>query len=367
MESQYIRALEIRSRWLRWAKEHGNNEWAAFDNLKAVNRKTGGEIEKNSPVFQSYVQALPAYIKALQAGDTYFMNKKFSSLVEHARLTIPDDLAFEHEWLQSKQGWLWIEEPFRVPEELAEGNDIIDKIEDGIKNLDLTGKVTMSQILNNINPELKIRDSKSREIKVAAIGWFPVPEGYQQGVGRVAGPGATEFLCYQDFSLYDKDAVGFGCWSYFMLQNGDKLIDRIHQFEAIATTEGGGYRNDRSSDMMHEIRWIYAAYYLMAQRLAVTFNRDTDRNTRRRAERENRPIPQFIRVVSLRKLEEDKKKDKSAGSVEWQWQWSVRGHWRNQYFPSTQEHKPVFIEAYIKGDSSKPLKPDGHTIFVARR
>jgi hypothetical protein len=56
-----------------------------------------------------------------------------------------------------------------------------------------------------------------------------------------------------------------------------------------------------------------------------------------------------------------------GGKVDWQWQWTVRGHWRNQFHPSTGLHSPTFIEAYLKGPESAPLKPDTLSMFVAKR
>lgn len=336
MDSAYIRALEKRAAWLKWAKEQGRARWS--------------ELDKVAEHKDSYwaTNALPSYISTLEFGDTFFMNKKFASLVEHARETVPDDLEFDSSWMQAKQGWLWIEEPFKVPDVDAEEN-----------------------------PELKAAlIEKELVIKVSAIGWRTVPEGEQTArfmnrkvLGRVAGPGAVQFLCFQDFSLYHSDVIGFGSWSYFMLQDGDKLIDRIRQFENVVKDEGegGAYRKDRTSDMMHEIRWVYAAFYLMAQRLASQVQHNTDRNTRRRAELIRQPVTPFIRVVTLRRMEEERKKQAAGPPVDWAWQWEVRGHWRNQFLPSTGGHKPVFVEAYIKGPDDKPLKPPGHKLFVAGR
>jgi hypothetical protein len=45
----------------------------------------------------------------------------------------------------------------------------------------------------------------------------------------------------------------------------------------------------------------------------------------------------------------------------------VRGHWRNQFYPVENVHRPVFIESYIKGPPDKPIKPLGHKIFKAVR
>ena len=37
------------------------------------------------------------------------------------------------------------------------------------------------------------------------------------------------------------------------------------------------------------------------------------------------------------------------------YRYPVRGHWRNQWYPSTQSHKPIWIEDHIRGPHSAPL------------
>jgi hypothetical protein len=107
--------------------------------------------------------------------------------------------------------------------------------------------------------------------------------------------------------------------------------------------------------------------YLMNQRLAARIEHPIPREVKRRAEKQKLVQPPILRVISLRRLEAARPKDGKPKPVDWQWQWEVRGHWRNQHCPSTGEHKPVFIEAYVKGPEDKPLKPPGLKLFVARR
>ena len=42
--------------------------------------------------------------------------------------------------------------------------------------------------------------------------------------------------------------------------------------------------------------------------------------------------------------------------VDWSCRWKVSPHRRNQWYPSTQSHKLIWIPAYIKGPEDKPLK-----------
>jgi hypothetical protein len=321
MKSEYINALEMRLRWLEWAKKEGDDVWRKIQetqNMTMVEKVTQGILD-----YSSYAEALPAYVHALQTGDTFFMNKNFGSLVENARSTIPDDLAFEMSWAHSPQGWMWLEEPFVVPNPES--------------------AVTLHE-------DVLVMDAL--QIRISALGWYKVSEDKMY------------FLCYQDFQQYG-GKTGFGCWSHFTLKQGDKVLERIRQFEK--TAKDGAYKFSRETDMKHEIRWIYAALYLMAQRLAHHTDLPLDRHTRRRHEKTGKKIPPNVRIVSLRRLEEDRKKLGPGTPQDWQWQWHVKGHWRLQPYKTLGDYKWIFIEAYIKGPEDKPLKPLVHTLFKAVR
>jgi hypothetical protein len=75
-----------------------------------------------------------------------------------------------------------------------------------------------------------------------------------------------------------------------------------------------------------------------------------------------------IQIVYLRRREQHPTlQDGSSNPVDWSCQWLVQGHWRNQYHPSDQSHKPAFIQSYVKGPEDKPFKPPSPRIFAAVR
>lgn len=59
--------------------------------------------------------------------------------------------------------------------------------------------------------------------------------------------------------------------------------------------------------------------------------------------------------------------DGTAEKVERTSRWYVRGHWRNQWHPSTGTHEPQWIWAHIKGNPDAPLKPRAQTVFRLNR
>jgi hypothetical protein len=51
----------------------------------------------------------------------------------------------------------------------------------------------------------------------------------------------------------------------------------------------------------------------------------------------------------------------------WGYQWIVSGHWRRQYYPASDAHKPVYIAPYVKGPADKPLKAPTGDVFAVTR
>lgn len=324
MNSNYIQALETKGQWARWLAENA-------DDPDHFPRNASDVVE--------------AYMQVLATPDTHFMNSKFCELVDRARRSVPDDLKFDLSWTHSKTGWLWMETPFGCPhfnlnEEL----------------LELASKCPNAQ--------------KHIDVQIHAIGWMPIAEIEERESGarhaRWAPDGGSS--AGTAFLLFHSLGRGFGMWSYFTLKDGDKVIDRIRVFEGAAKKEGGNYALCRETDMLHEIRWVYTAFHLMAQRLAVEVPSKVDRGTKRRALRTNSHCPDEIKVVSLRKLEADRERAKhEPHSIDWECQWTVDGHWRNQWYAAAGEHRSIFIEAYLKGPDDKPFKAPSHKLFAAVR
>jgi hypothetical protein len=51
----------------------------------------------------------------------------------------------------------------------------------------------------------------------------------------------------------------------------------------------------------------------------------------------------------------------------WHYQWIVSGHWRRQYYPGSNAHKPLPIAPYVKGPADKPLKAPAGDVFAVTR
>jgi hypothetical protein len=77
------------------------------------------------------------------------------------------------------------------------------------------------------------------------------------------------------------------------------------------------------------------------------------RPARRRADRAQ--ISGGLHVVRLRAPEKSAPTASGDGHREYSHRFMVRPHWRNQWYPSIEAHRPKFIPAYIKGPADKPL------------
>lgn len=321
--SRYVETIEHKLAWLR-----------------------SGEAARQSIEMQ-YGKITDTYIDILQSSDTFYMDRHFGDLVDHARRAIDSRMTFDAKWLLAKRGWLYLEQPFEVP----------------------------AIMLQDANEKLYIR----------AVGWREVPPGgilvAYDGTQTPAPPGTVQFCFYHDHLHWINGEMDAGLrpgqwrpWSFFALKEGWELGERMLDFEERGRRENpnGSYvdSTERSDHPLHEMRWLFAALYLMNQRLATTIPQPADRATRRRAEKAGQTAPPLIRVITLRRMEQERARAQAAGEnmVHWQWKWSVRGHWRRK--PNTAEDavKDVYIESYVKAPNpDAPMKPDTLKLFVAKR
>lgn len=327
MRPDAIAALETRTDWLRWmTTEHAAAVFAirAEESLHRRHTIANRQLEWE------------AYRRALATTDVFAITLPFCRLIEHARTAIPAEMQFDARWLQTRAGWCWLAEPSPLPPVVGAPAAV--------------------------------------EVGLRAFAWTPCPPGstIYRGDGSVyeAVPGDYQ-LCFFCEPLSRPDwRRGFLPWSYPVLRDGVRLGERIAEFEAIserARAMGAGEYVSDAPTAGHELAWTFTALYLMAQRLTISVHAPLDRHARHRAERERLPVLESIKVVTLRRLEADQRRDPTGDALDWHWQWEVRGHWRNQWYPSEGVHKPAFIEAYIKGPPDKPLKPSAGKLFVATR
>lgn len=111
------------------------------------------------------------------------------------------------------------------------------------------------------------------------------------------------------------------------------------------------------------VRTIRAMWLLMQQPLARQADIPPDRATRKRLARSgHEPAP--VRLIGLRRPQGGG--SSGSGDREYHHQWIVRGHWRQQWHPKRQVHRPVWIAPHVKGPEGAPLI-GGEKVNVLKR
>jgi hypothetical protein len=355
-----------------------------------------------------------AYRYAVERGDLYVMAPKFCEMVEGARQSVPDDLAFELPWVLSPAGWMWFATPFTLPflqsqvawfrglstiDQLAaclaplrdnarkeEVRVELDRVSDWLPHLDPEKAEALHALTHHyaqgVGPEelkplalalqkFSGQRAHAHRIETHAMAWYRNDQvTTERRVVSSSAPMRPDLTVL----FFGDHGPTFVPLAHLGVQDGARLGPRVDNFEAWAA-EGYAVHPERVDApyadppglWRHEIRLAYTVFHLMAQRLTTIPRVPVDRATRHRAERLKQVAPPYIEVVTLRRLEVDRHRDPTGQAIEWQWQWSVVGHWRWQWYPSTRSHKRIFIEQYTKGPADKPFKAPGVKIFAAKR
>lgn len=97
---------------------------------------------------------------------------------------------------------------------------------------------------------------------------------------------------------------------------------------------------------------LRTTWLLMQQPIAQTVEVEAYRAARRRLERAGHE-PAAVRVIRLRRA--TRPHETGESDREYRHTWIVRGHWRQQWYPSREVHRPVWIAPHVKGPEGAPL------------
>lgn len=97
---------------------------------------------------------------------------------------------------------------------------------------------------------------------------------------------------------------------------------------------------------------LLATWILMGQTIARIDTAPAERHERKRSARAG--LPDVVKIVHLRRFS-DHPTEETGEVVPWSHRWLVGGHWRNQYHPSDQTHRLMWIDPYVKGPQHLPL------------
>jgi hypothetical protein len=150
------------------------------------------------------------------------------------------------------------------------------------------------------------------------------------------------------FLFYRKKEILY-CWMFNLI--ADKVDWLIESGLLIRCPIGEEPKTIQEQRILKKMRFATSPYISIKQHRV-------QRATRRRVGEEYKNIDEGAGVILLRRaqVEHPPRQSDSEDTPEWSCQWWVSGHWRNQWCPSTESHKPVWIAPYIKGPKDKPLK-----------
>lgn len=144
----------------------------------------------------------------------------------------------------------------------------------------------------------------------------------------------------------------------FRTRAGRLMIDNESQSpfspNPLPIVDSGG-REVSPAESMGVFRWLAVlktTWLLMTQPVASVTDAHYDRAARRRIQKQGKEPP-VVRVINLRR--QHGAGGGGASDRERHHQWIVRGHWRQQWYPVREVHRPVWIAPHIKGPEGLPL------------
>lgn len=116
-------------------------------------------------------------------------------------------------------------------------------------------------------------------------------------------------------------------------------------------------------------RALLVTWLLMGQTLAASHQVEPSKSSGKHIRRIDPNLLTAVRYVQLRHRgtgEQARVGEQRKGSG-YQHRWIVRGHWRNHWYPSRQDHRPIWISDHIKGPDGAALLDPDKLVSVLRR
>lgn len=208
---------------------------------------------------------------------------------------------------------------------------------------------------------IPILDVYEKRTPVRAIGWLPVKANATDGMER-GGLWVTMWSHHSDEAEYsDYDPIAQDTFE----QNRNGTLAAIHSFfldfnrrqwEEIGAAGNGNPRDD--AFMQASIRqWTTVqVMWRLGQQLVQT-GQQAPRQARKESKRVGASNETGITVITLRRPRNPSDFDyEDDGDKRFHFQFLVRGHWRNQWYPSLKQHRQKYINSYWKGDPDDPIR-----------
>jgi hypothetical protein len=280
------------------------------------------------------VRLLSAEEGKLEAADPIFVSSEMCDLIEYAsdpdirQPFLPEPLYVTD--LPTPNGFLLYEKPF----------DILNRWDQPLR---VTG-FSWSPLLGTLPGDEQPAESKMDE-------WLD-PRGAENRVHGVALAiyGETNEASYRERGspAPPVEIVHVTPWYFGMTFEGNEV-----DTEGKPTGAGWWWRI------------LQVTFRLMQQQIAVQHRQQSPRPVRREAKRYGL-MDRDVLVVRLRR-ERSKPTEDEHGPANYSHRFIVSGHWRNQWYPASNEHRQIYISPYVKGDESLPLVVKPRRAFILNR
>lgn len=200
-------------------------------------------------------------------------------------------------------------------------------------------------------------DRNQKRISFRAFGWHPLMLADKE-TGAVHGNGVVLAV----WSHRDDVLAGLDDYPLDVGQDAEEFLrGAISPYMLSHATPWlfGEKVPDDGADEAAALSWwtnVQALMRLMMQTVSDRYQERAPRASIKRAHRAGFTRPEhdpYITVIRLRRPRGHRSDEPST--VEWSQRWIVGGHWRNQWFPSLNTHRQIWISGYVKGPDDKPL------------
>lgn len=150
-----------------------------------------------------------------------------------------------------------------------------------------------------------------------------------------------------------------------------ELSPMVRQLPFVSRLYMGGCRWDFGEELAviveDRAQWaqLVAAFFRFINEEYVAVERGTgSRQGQRRRQRAK--LSTDVTLVRLRRSASPSTRSEDPQHREYDHRFVVHGHWRNQWYPSINDHRPKWIRAYVKGPEDAPLVVKREAFVVDR-
>lgn len=324
--SEYDVALDCQMDWVSfWTSPPGENLFRAIAEGISEQRLEKGERYADLVARHEYSE-LALNIMPLLNAECYYWSREMLNLVTFAAKSLPDSWSLMRQHIPSVSGFFYLA-----------------KAVEGIK-------VAFAWNVLSVDPE----DMAAEKIEKAMVIHLPRSDGSIPDFNALS---FTTFIRHPD-PHFPKPLP-----TRTFLYVGESLQD----WKVSIVRHAGEINADAKEwePFYDDLRLFGTMLSFIQQRIMVSTRLTVSRATRKRAMRAYRLSEPDVNVVKLRAVVA-RKHEGEGEPVEWQCRWIVRGHWRDQWYPSMKKNQPIFISPYIKGPEDKPLRDPKRLFAVVR-